>query len=152
MPMPWTYRHASREWRAFLDDVRDYAGLETDNVAYTAIQGVLQTFRRRLTPEEGIAFAQVLPAVPRAIFVEGWDLATKPAGFGTREDWRAEAKALRPHHNLTPDTAVEAVARALWRQVNHMDLQRVIARMPDGSESFWSVPGATPEELAVRIV
>lgn len=152
MPMPWTYRQASREWRAFLDDVRDVTGLETDNVAYTAIQAVLQAYRRRLTPEQGIAFAQVLPSVPRAIFVEGWDLATKPVDFGTRAEWTAEAKALRPHHSLTPDNAVEAVARALWRQVNHLDLQRVVARMPEGSAEFWSVPGASPDDLAARIV
>jgi hypothetical protein len=33
MPMPWTYRHASREWRAFLDDVKDATGLTSDNMA-----------------------------------------------------------------------------------------------------------------------
>ena len=152
MPMPWTYRHASREWRAFLDDVREVTGLESDNLAYTAIQGVFQTYRRRLTPAQGIAFAQVLPAVPRAIFVEGWNLAAEPVGFGARADWQAEAKALRPHHALTPGNATEAVARALWRQVNHLDLQRVLDQMPEGSAAFWSVPGATPDYLAARIV
>ncbi|MCB1387838.1 MAG: DUF2267 domain-containing protein [Rhodobacteraceae bacterium] len=152
MPMPWTYRQASREWRAFLDDVRDVTGLETDNVAYTAIQGVLQAFRRRLTPAQGIAFAGVLPAVPRAIFVEGWDIDAAPRSFGIRADWIAEAKALRPAHNLTPDNAVEATARALWRQVNHRDLSRVLDRMPSGARDFWSVPGASDEELAARLV
>ena len=101
MPMPWTYRQASREWRAFLDDMRDWAGLETDNLAYTAIQGVLNTFRRRLTPKQGIAFAAVLPSVPRAIFVDGWAIDADPVPFGTRADWIAETKALRPHHSLT---------------------------------------------------
>jgi uncharacterized protein (DUF2267 family) len=47
MPMPWTYRHASREWGAFLDDVKDATGLTSDNMAYTAVDGVLQAFRAR---------------------------------------------------------------------------------------------------------
>lgn len=152
MPMPWTYRQASREWRAFLDDMRDHAGLETDNLAYTAIQAVLQAFRRRLTPEQGIAFADVLPAVPRAIFVQGWDIGAAPVPFGTRPDWVAETKALRPHHSLTPDTAIPATARALWRQVNHRDLARVLARMPEGAADFWSVPGASEADLAAHLV
>ena len=152
MPMPWTYRQASREWRAFLDDVKDATGLETDNLAYTAIQGVLHAFRRRLTPAQGIAFAGVLPAVPRAIFVEGWEIEAPPRPMGTREDWTREAQALRPHHNLTPDTAVCATARALWRQVNHADLRRVLAGLPPGAAEFWSVPGAAPGDLAARMV
>lgn len=27
MPMPWTYRHADKEFRAFLDDVKERLGL-----------------------------------------------------------------------------------------------------------------------------
>jgi uncharacterized protein (DUF2267 family) len=121
MPMPWTYRHASREWRAFLDDVKDVTGITSDNMAYTAIDGVFQTFRARLTAEEGLRFASVLPAVPRAIFVAGWVPTDPPLPFGTREDMSAEAKSLRPNHNLTPDNAIEATARALWRSVHQRD-------------------------------
>ncbi|MFD2813579.1 DUF2267 domain-containing protein [Paracoccus aerius] len=46
--------------------------LVSDNSAYTALDAVLQVFRRRLTAQEGIDFASVLPSVPRAIFVAGW--------------------------------------------------------------------------------
>ena len=78
MPMPWTYRHASREWRSFLDDAKDRLGLESDNMAYTAVDAVLQVFRRRLTPQQGIDFANVLPAVLRAMFVWRWDVSAPP--------------------------------------------------------------------------
>jgi uncharacterized protein (DUF2267 family) len=37
------------------------------------VQGVLQTFRRRLEISEAIRFAGVLPPVLRAIFVADWD-------------------------------------------------------------------------------
>jgi len=152
MPMPWTYSHASRGWRAFLDDVREQTGLVSDNSAYTAIQGVLIAFRRRLTPAQGIAFAAVLPAVPRAIFVEGWPIDTPPVPFAPRTALVAEVKSLRPHHNLTPDTAIEATARALWRQVDHAALHRVLAQLPPGAVDFWAVPGADPADLAARIL
>jgi uncharacterized protein (DUF2267 family) len=152
MPMPWTYRHASREWRAFLDDVKEATGLVSDNMAYTAIDGVLRTFRARLTAEEGLRFASVLPAVPRAIFVADWVPAGPPLPFGTRAEMTREAKALRPDHNLTPDNALEAVARALWRAVRHADLERALASLPPGAAEFWTIEGADPADLATRIV
>jgi len=152
MPMPATYRQAGREWRAMLDDVREVTGLQTDNLAYTAIEGVLKTFRRRLTVRQALAFADVLPAIPRAIFVSGWQPEDAPVPFPARADLVAEVKALRPHHSLTPDNAIEAVARALWRLVRHDDLNRVLDRLPPDARAFWDVPGGDPEDLRARIV
>jgi uncharacterized protein (DUF2267 family) len=151
MPMPWTYRHASREWKAFLDDVKDVTGLSSDNMAYTAVDGVMQTFRARLTAEEGLRFASVLPAVPRAIFVAGWVPTDPPLPFGTRADMTAEAKALRPNHNLTPDNAIRATARAVWRSVNHAEFRRVLETLPEDAMDFWTVEGADPADLATRM-
>ena len=53
MPLPTIYRHATRDWRAFLDDAKQELGLGSDNMAYTAVQAVLLTFRRHLTPAQG---------------------------------------------------------------------------------------------------
>lgn len=150
--MPWTYRHASAEWRAFLDDVKDRMGLQSDNMAYTAVDGVLRAFRRRLTPEQGIAFASVLPAVLRAIFVADWDVGRPPVPFADRATLLAEVKALRPHHNLTPDNAIEATAWAVRRCTNPIDFDRVLARLPDGARDFWHVEVDDPSELNQRIV
>ena len=151
MPMPWTYRQATREWQAFLADARVAMNLETDNVAYTAVQGVLQAFRRRLTPQQAIDFAQVLPAVLRAIFVADWQLSN-PVPPGSRDDWTAEAMALRPHHNLTPRNCVEATALALRKSVRCEDLDRVLATLPPFAAEFWSTPGINPATLGPRIV
>ncbi len=65
MPMPWTYRHASREFRAFLVDAKERMSLESDNMAYTEVDAVFHVFRRRLTAQQGLDFASVLPCVPR---------------------------------------------------------------------------------------
>jgi uncharacterized protein (DUF2267 family) len=151
MPMPRTYRHASREWRALLDDVKEATGLASDNMAYTAVDGVFQAFRARLTAEEGLRFASVLPAVPRAIFVAGWVPTDPPLPFAPRADMTREAQALRPNHNLTPENAIEATARALWRSVRHADLQAVLATLPDCAGEFWDVRAADPADLAPRL-
>ena len=131
--MPWTYRHASKEWRAFLDDVKERMSLESDNMAFTAVDAVMQVFRRRLTAQQGLDFASVLPTVLRAIFVNGWDVTVPPVPFSDRSTLIAETKQIRVNHNLTPDNAIEATAWALRRCTNKRDLDRVLAAIEDAS-------------------
>lgn len=152
MPMPWTYRQATREWQAFLGDARAAMNLDSDNATYTAVQGVLQAFRRRLTPQQAIDFAQVLPSVLRALFVADWRLDEGPLPPGTRADWTTEAVALRPHHNLTPPNCVAATALALRKSVLREDLDRVLATLPPFAAEFWSTPGIDPVTLGPSIV
>jgi uncharacterized protein (DUF2267 family) len=151
MPMPWTYRQATREWQAFLAEARTAMNLESDNATFTAVQGVLQAFRRRLTPQQAVDFAQVLPSVLRSLFVADWQLAD-PVPPGTRADWTAEAMVLRPHHNLTPQNCVAATALALLKSVLRDDLDRVLATLPPFATEFWSTPGIDPATLGPRIV
>ena len=151
MPMPGSYRHASREWHAILDDAKDRLGLVSENAAYTAIDAVFQVFRRRVTAAEGLAFASVLPAVPRAIFVADWQPA-EPLPFAPRAALAAEAQAVRPHHNLTPPHAIEAVAWAIRRHVPQATLDRVLAEIGPEAVAFWHVDVADPRELEQRIV
>ncbi|SEP55840.1 DUF2267 domain-containing protein [Thalassovita taeanensis] len=152
MPMPWTYRHASKEWRAFLDDVKERMSLESDNMAYTAVDAVLQVFRRRLTAQQGLEFAAVLPSVLRAIFVNGWDVSEGPVPFSERSELIAEVKRVRVNHNLTPDNAIEATAWAVRRCTNKRDFERVLHMMPEGAAAFWHVDVDDPKELQQRII
>ncbi|NJN35808.1 MAG: DUF2267 domain-containing protein [Nitrospiraceae bacterium] len=152
MPMPWTYRQATREWKAFLLDARTAMDLTSDNSTFTAVEGVLRAFRRRLTPQQAIDFAQVLPSVLRALFVANWTLEDHLLDPGCRADWTAEAMALRPHHNLTPANCVEATALALRKSVLREDLDRVLSQLPAFASEFWSTPGIDPATLGPRIV
>ena len=152
MPMPWTYRHASKEFRAFLDDAKARMDLVSDNSAYTAVDAVFQVFRRRLTAQQGLDFASVLPCVPRAIFVAGWDVTAAPVPFSDRATLTAEAQAVRRDHNLTPDNAIEATAWALRRHVNPREFDHALARLPEAARDFWRVDVADPSELAPRII
>jgi uncharacterized protein (DUF2267 family) len=141
MPMPWTYRHASAEWQRFLDVAKDEMNLVSNNAAYTAIQGVLLTFRRRLTIDQGLRFSDALPSIPRSVFVMGWHPAP-PLPWGNRDEQTAEAQALRPHHNLTPPNCIEATAIALRALVRPDEIDPVLAAIGPGAEAFWWVDPA----------
>ena len=150
MPLPRTYAHASKDWQAFLADAQDRMGLVSENSTYTAVDAVLQVFRRRLTPPQALAFADVLPAVLRALFLHNWDVEAPPVRFAPRAEMTREAQSIRPHHNLTPDTCIEAVAWALRRHTRQIDLDRVLAAIGPEAQAFWHVD-APPEDLERRI-
>ena len=152
MPMPWTYRQATREWQAFLAEAKAAMEMTSDNAAFTAVEGVLRAFRHRLTPQEAVDFAQVLPSVLRALFIADWRLDEGPVAPGTRADWTAEAMALRPDHNLTPPNCVAATALALRKSVLRADIDRVLATLPAFAADFWSTPGIDPATLGPSIV
>lgn len=138
MPMPMDYQHASERFERFLDDAREALGLATRNQACTTVQAVLLVFRRRLEVREALRFADVLPAVLRAIFVAGWDPQEPRLPFGSREALTAEVRALRAHHNFSPDTAIRDVAGALRRTVDAAAFDRVLATLPVDARDFWS--------------
>jgi uncharacterized protein (DUF2267 family) len=152
MPMPWTYRHASREFRAFLDDAKERMKLDSDNSAYSAVDAVLQVFRKRLTAQQGLDFASILPSVPRAIFVKDWSVADPPEPVAERGEMTREAQQVRVNHNLTPDNAIEASAWALRRSLDQRDLDRVLERIGPPAQAFWHVDISDPSELQQRIV
>jgi uncharacterized protein (DUF2267 family) len=118
-------------------DARDAAGLGTTHQAYTMVQGVFQTFRRRLDLKDAIRFASVLPAVLRALFVADWNLEEPRRPFEDRAVMIQEVRDLRAEHNFAPDTAIQDVARALRRHVDEAAFDRVLKSPPSGAWEFW---------------
>jgi uncharacterized protein (DUF2267 family) len=149
--MPWAIRHATKDWQAFLADAKERLNLTSDNSAYTAVDAVLQVFRRRLTVEEAIAFANLLPACLRALFVQNWDVTAPVLPFASRAEMTREAQAVRKDHNLTPDHAIAAVAWALRRHIHQRDLDALLAGLPKGAVDYWHVETSDPHELDRRI-
>ncbi len=151
MPMPWTYRQSTREWQAFLAEARAAMDLDSDNTTFTAVEGTLRAFRRRLTRNRPSTSPRVLPATLRALFVPTgrWQTPCPPASAPTGP---AEAQSLRPHHNLTPPNCIAATALALRKSVRRDDLERVLAALPPFAADFWSTPGIDPATLGPRIV
>ena len=141
------YRYASRDFDRFLDDARRELDLATGHMTYTVVQSVLTVFRRRLTVEQAIAFAQVLPPVLRAIFVDEWEPGGSPLDFSDRATLTREVQAYRGDHNLAPDSAIADVVAALRRHVDVKSFDAVLAQLPAGAVDFWSVG---PHRIGVR--
>ncbi|MEO1161795.1 MAG: DUF2267 domain-containing protein [Pseudomonadota bacterium] len=140
MPMPAEYWNASRDFDAFMQDVRDTCMLQTHHQAYHTLRAVLHVFRSHLSVNQALAFADVLPPVTRAIFVEGWrsDAAIEPPGFPDRSVLQREVKSIRRDHNLAPDSAIADVAAALRRSsIDKRDLDNVLKGFPEGAIEFW---------------
>lgn len=139
MTIPSEYQRATIEFERFMVDARDEAGLATTNMAWNMVVGVLRTFRRRLSTQEAIRFANVLPAVVRAIFVADWDFHDSPLPFDRGESLVDEVRELRREHNFSPDSAIQAVAHALWRNVDAEAFTKVLCDLPTGAAEFWGL-------------
>lgn len=138
MPVPMEYRLASQDFDRFLGEVAQETGLATRNQSYTTTQAVLQAFRRRLDLAQAIAFAQVLPAMLRALFVMDWDAGQARSESWDRDLMTAEVKQLRIDHNFSPDSAIENVAHVLRGHVDAAAFARCLATLPPEARSFWS--------------
>lgn len=139
MTIPMELQHAGEAFEAFLRDARDISGLATRNPTYTMVQGVFQVFRRRLSLKDAIRFANALPPLLRAIFVDDWDVDEPQRPFGSREEMTREAQSLRRDHNLAPDSCIRDVAEALRRHVDAARFDRVLGTLPEGAADFWRV-------------
>src|ERR687892_1923176 len=133
MTVPLEYQRARDDFYNFLLDARDTAGLGTTNQAYTMVQAVFQTFRRRLDLKDAIRFAGVLPAALRSLFVADWNPEEPRRPFEDRAVMTQEVQALRADHNFAPETAIQEVARALRRHVDEAAFERVFEGLPAGA-------------------
>ena len=139
MPMPMEYWNASRDFEAFLTDVRNRCMLQTHHQAYHTLRAVLHVFRSHLSTQDALSFAAVLPPVTRAIFVENWTLTVDPAPFPDRAALQREVKSIRPDHNLAPESAIGDVAEVLRSHVDNQALDAVLRSLPPGAADYWRV-------------
>jgi uncharacterized protein (DUF2267 family) len=122
-----------------MEDLRGTSMLTTTHQAYTMLQGVFQVFRRRLTVQQALDFAAVLPPVLRAIFVSDWNVEEPIRAFASREAMSREARDLRPDHNFSTESAIADVASALRRHVDAGAFERALAGLPPAARDFWAV-------------
>ena len=133
----------------FLDDVREVLDTSSDNVAYTTAEGALLAFRRRLTPRQVLTFADALPSLLRALFLQGWRMED-PVPWSDRDAYDKDVKALRKHHNFATDRGLEAVSFALHRAMGKEKLDKQLARIGPEAAAFWALDGYGDEELRFR--
>jgi len=138
MPVPFEYQNTSLEFERFMVDARDLAGLATTNMAWNMVVGVLHAFRSRLTVKQALLFADVLPPVVRAIFIENWNTDEPVRQFTAGTELLAQVRSVRPEHNFSPENAVAAVAQALRKHVDNEAFDRVLLTLPAGAKEFWA--------------
>lgn len=118
-------------------DARDCSGLPTTNMAWNMVVGVLHAFRHRLSVNQALAFAAVLPPMIRALFIEDWNPEQAVLPFGEPSDWLAEVRSVRPKHNFSPPDAVASVATALRKHVDANAFENALALMPPEARQYW---------------
>lgn len=96
-------------------------------------------------------WAPIVPSVPGALFLANWTL-DPPVPAADRSTWTAEAKALRPHHSLTPDNCVASVALGSRCSVLRQDLEQVLATLLPFAADYWDVPGVDTTTLGPQIL
>lgn len=138
MPVPAEYQRIRDDFYDFLLAARDDSGLWSTHVSYTMAQAVFQVFRRRLSLDEAIGFANILPAGMRALFVADWNPQEPIKEFGSSLEMEKEVKSLRPNHNFSPDGAIPIVARAVRQHVDPQKLDALLKTFPHGAEDFFS--------------
>ncbi|NMW22602.1 MAG: DUF2267 domain-containing protein [Chlorobiaceae bacterium] len=85
MPVPSEYQRATDDFYKFLIKVRDLAGFGSTHQAYTMVQGVLLTFRRRLEIKDAISFAA---ALRQCIDEKAFDQVLSKLPDGAIEFWQ----------------------------------------------------------------
>lgn len=138
MPMPFTYQSASAEFESYLADLLDISGLTTRNQVYTMTRSVFMVFRSHVLPQTAMDFAQSLPGVLRAIFIEDWDLAKPVTPFGDRAAWTREVQSIREAHNFSTPGAIAEVARALKKAMKPEDHHFMLSRLPPEAREYWA--------------
>jgi uncharacterized protein (DUF2267 family) len=137
MTMPFEYQNASMQFNQFMIDARDNAGLATTNMAWNMVIGVLHAFRSRLATQQALLFADALPPVLRAIFVEHWHIDQPIREFGSLEELLDEVRSVRRQHNFSPDNAIQAVAAALKKHVDIEEFERTLSQLPPLAQAYW---------------
>ena len=145
-PVPREYQRIHHDLYRFLETARDLSDVETTHRSYTMCQSVLQVFRKRLTLEESIRFANVLPAGIRALYVADWDPSQqqdgKPLPFESNDvmTWEVQHD-LRPTHNFAPDSAIQDVARALRASLEDTrKFEGCLQELGEEAQIFWELP------------
>ena len=141
MTVPQDYTRAGQVFDRLLTDIADICNLGTRHQAYAVLYAVLRVFRRRLSAEEILIFADCLPAMLRAMFVNDWLPGEKPLPFATLEEYDREARAIRRHHNLMPEGSFRLVATLIRLQCIPLAFEDALKRLPPEVTAFWKDAG-----------
>ncbi len=103
---------------AWLHDIRQLLGWDSEQHAYLALRAVLHTLRDRLPVIEAVHLGSQLPMLVRGFYYEGWTPLDKPLKF-TRDEFLMSVAA---HFHGDPDVNAGDVTRAVVETLGaHID-------------------------------
>ena len=137
MTVPQVYVQATRDFEKFMRDFKQVSMVETQPRSYAIVRGVLHTFRAHLTVDQALRFADALPAVLRALFVEDWHPSDPPPAFPNAEDLLEEVRSHRRDHIFATETSIRDVATALRSNVDKDEFERALASLPPAAQDYW---------------
>jgi len=144
MTIPSAYRRATQGFEKFLEDLLTISSLATSHQCFTQTRAVFLVFRSHVEPQVALDFANALPPVLRAIFIEDWNLASPVTPMPGKEKLLAEVKAIREAHNFSTDTAIAEVAVALRQNMNESDYDLMLKSLPSEAATYWKVESPAP--------
>lgn len=127
--------HSTNAW---LNDVAQELGGESQERAYLVLRTVLHALRDRLSVEHVAALAAQLPMLVRGFYYEGWHPAGKPLKERKKEQFLGHvAAAFHGDPTVDAEDLTCAVFRVLERHVTPGAIEQVTATLPHCLRSMW---------------
>ena len=137
MPYPPDFETASRDFDVFLDRLKLETDTTTRHQAFQIAYAVLRVFRNHLETRDALVFADALPPLLRAMFVEDWTPVDAPPPFPSRAELDREVMAIRRDHSLAGPGSIDDVARGLFACSDRSRLELALERMPVAARDFF---------------
>jgi uncharacterized protein (DUF2267 family) len=126
----------------WLDEIMEWIGPDRQ-VAWKVLSTVLHKLRDRLPVEAAAHLGAQLPLLVRGVYYDQFAPARQPGTCRTREEFVAEvAEWLQGTRPVDPERAVAAVFDVLSRNLDHGQVEKVKAILPEPIRQLWATEPA----------
>jgi len=137
MPMPEDVRHASRDFEAWMSDLRARTFLATGGQCYSSLRAVLHEVRKHLNTDVAVAFGDLLPPLVRGIYYEGWRPFEAVQPLVSIPQLTESVVASLAPHIVPPITIVTDVFAVMAGRLDGLRARIVVDRFPPLLARLW---------------
>ena len=141
MGHPYDVERATDLHNEWCQALMERSGLGTTHRAAPQMRAVMLELRDSLEPQAVIAFANVLPALERGIFLGDWDLDRPPNPVPDAASFTARVYQRVKDHHAPLDSLVEDVFWVLADKLGSR-ASTILDRLPEPLKPLW--PSASP--------
>ncbi len=137
MTQPIDVERATELYRDWLIALKRQSALATTNQSQAMMRAVMVQLRRALAPDQVLAVANALPALPRGIFIEGWSLHDQMVVPASADAFLDQVRAQLEARHAPPASLVQDVF-AIWHRFLPAPNARTIgACLPPVLQPLW---------------